>query len=178
MTQPFEDFDLSGFWDDSEFARKEYLDEPLTDNLLSSVEMQLGYKLPSAYVALMRQKNGGMPVRREYRTSSPTSWATDHIAITGIFGIGNAKGSLASSMGSQFWIDDWDYPPIGVYFCDCPSAGHDMLCLDYRECGPAGEPKVVHVDEAFDYRITMVAQNFETFIKGLTLEFSSAKSDE
>ena len=53
-----------------------------------------------------------------------------------------------------------------------------MLCLDYRECGPAGEPKVVHVDEAFDYRITMVAQNFETFIKGLTLEFSSAKSDE
>ncbi|WP_246703385.1 MULTISPECIES: SMI1/KNR4 family protein [unclassified Rhizobium] len=178
MTQPFEDFDLSDFWDDSEFARKEYLDEPLTDSLLSSVQTQLGYKLPSAYVALMRQQNGGMPIRREHRVASPTSWANDHIAITGIFGIGCTKGSLASSMGNQFWIDDWDYPPIGIYFCDCPSAGHDMLCLDYRECGPEGKPRVVHVDEAFDYRITMVAQNFETFVKGLTSEFSSAEHEK
>ena len=50
-------------------------------------------------------------------------------------------------MNSQFWIDEWGHPPIGIYFADCPSAGHDMIALDYRDCGKSGEPCVVHVDQ-------------------------------
>jgi hypothetical protein len=42
-----------------------------------------------------------------------------------------------------------------------------MLCLDYRKCGPSGEPHVVHVDQEWNYKITPVAENFELFIKGL-----------
>ena len=64
-------------------------------------------------------------------------------------------------------IEEWEYPPIGVYFADCPSGGHDMLCLDYRACGPEGEPQVVHVDQEWDYKVTLVAENFEAFIHGL-----------
>lgn len=75
--------------------------------------------------------------------------------------------SLCGENGSQFWIDEWGYPSIGVYFADCPSAGHDMVCLDYRACGPQGEPSVVHVDQECDYKITFVAPTFEAFIRGL-----------
>jgi hypothetical protein len=60
-----------------------------------------------------------------------------------------------------------DYPAIGVYFADCPSGGHNMLCLDYRECGPAGEPAVVHVDQQSKYKVTVVAPSFEAFVRGL-----------
>jgi hypothetical protein len=98
---------------------------------------------------------------------TPTSWSKDHIAITWIFSIGATKShSLCDSLGSQFWIDEWGYPAIGVYFADCPSAGHDMLCLDYRACGPHGEPRVVHIDQEIDYRITVVAESFAAFLNG------------
>ena len=64
------------------------------------------------------------------------------------------------------------YPLIGVYFADCPSAGHDMFCLDYSACGPTGEPRVVHVDQEFDHRVVHVADRFEGFVRGLTqMEF-------
>ena len=164
----FEGFDLAGFWEHSEYAEREYVSEPLTPAMVAAVEQSLGYRLPAAYVELMQHQNGGVPVRTNHRAAARTSWAEDHVAITGIFGIGSQKScSLGGSSGSRFWIEDWQYPAIGVYFADCPSAGHDMLCLDYRACGPQGEPAVVHVDQEFDYAITAVAASFEAFVREL-----------
>lgn len=162
------DFDLETFWEQSEYADENYVDTPLTDRKLAEIEEALGFKLPAAYVALSKIQNGGIPTRTNHRTGEPTSWADDHVAISGIYSIGRSKAnSLCGEFASQFWIDEWGYPPVGVYFADCPSAGHDMLCLDYRECGPTGEPAVVHVDQECDYKITPVAPNFESFIRGL-----------
>ncbi|MFC0625905.1 hypothetical protein [Kribbella deserti] len=42
-----------------------------------------------------------------------------------------------------------------------------MIALDYRH---PGEPTVVHVDQAADYRITPLAPNFTTFVSALTDE--------
>ena len=170
---PFEGFDFTNFWDDNEYALKEYVSGPLSDELIASVEDELGYKLPASYIWLMKRHNGGMPVNTCYPTDEPTSWAEDHVAITGIFGIGREKDcSLCGSLGSQFMIDEWEYPAIGVAICDCPSAGHDMIFLDYRTCGPHGEPAVVHVDQENDYKITHLADSFEEFIRGLEPESS------
>jgi hypothetical protein len=164
----FADFDLAAFWETSDFATREYVDTPCTPETVAAVEAELGYKLPPAYIALATFQNGGTPRNTDHRTASRTSWAADHIAITGIFSIGNAKASsLCGDRGSRFFIEAWGYPEIGVYFADCPSAGHDMLCLDYRACGPQGEPTVVHVDQEFEYAITFVAPDFESFIRGL-----------
>jgi len=164
----YENFDLSSFWEKSDYGAREYVEEPITPEIVTSIEKALGYKLPNAYIELMKTQNGGMPNKTCHRTAESTSWAEDHVAITGIFSIGRKKRhSLCGSFGSQFWIDQWKYPAVGVYFADCPSAGHDMLCLDYRECGSEGEPKVVHIDQECDYKITLVAENFESFIRGL-----------
>ena len=168
---PFEGFDLTNFWDDNWYALKEYVSDPPSDELIASVEEELGYKLPAAYIWLMKQHNGGIPVNTCYPCDEPTCWADDHVAITGIFGIGREKScSLCGELGSQFMIDEWEYPAIGVAICDCPSAGHDMIFLDYRACGPQGEPAVVHVDQENDYKITHLADSFEESVRGLEHE--------
>lgn len=156
------------FWKRSAYATKQYVSEPLTNALIASIEKELGYTLPQSYIALMHTQNGGIPFNTCFPTKKPTSWSEDHIAINGIYGIGRTKPqSVCGSRGSQFMIDEWGYPPIGVYICDCPSAGHDMVALDYRACGNNGEPEVVHVDQENDYKITFLAKNFEAFITGL-----------
>lgn len=164
----FGDFDISDFWENSEYALKEYVGRPLDGATVRTVEQALGYKLPASYIELMSIQNGGIPRRRCHRTHVRTTWAQDHIAITGIYSIGSERPcSLCGQYSGQFWEEEWGYPPIGVYFADCPSAGHDMLCLDYRTCGASGEPQVVHVDQEWDYKVVVVAENFEAFIRGL-----------
>lgn len=166
-----DDFDFSDFWDDSDYARENYVEEPVTPELLRAAEKELGFRLPAAYVALMRSQNGGIPKRTCFPTREATSWAEDHIAITGFLGIGrNRTYSLLGRLGSRFMQEEWGYPTFGVCICDCPSGGHDMVMLDYRACGPEGEPAVVHVDQELDYRVTFLAPDFETFVRGLVDE--------
>jgi hypothetical protein len=168
---PFEDFDFTNFLDDRDYALKKYVAEPPTDELIASVEEELGYTLPASYIAMMKLRNGVIPINTCFPTEEGTSWAIDHIAITGIMGIGRKKTySLCGGLGSQFMIEEWGYPDIGVVICDCPSAGHDVVMLDYRTCDRDGEPKVIHVDQEDDYKITFLAKNFETFIRGLVNE--------
>jgi tetratricopeptide (TPR) repeat protein len=160
--------DLSSFWEDSDYALKEYVLAPPDDALIASVEEELGYKLPASYIEMMKLHNGGIPYNTSHPTSTPTSWAPDHVALSGIYGIGrDNNNSLCGHFGSPFMIEEWGYPDIGVVFCDCPSGGHDVLMLDYRSCGKDGEPQVIHVDQEGDYAITYVAPNFASFIRGL-----------
>ncbi|MGO8745479.1 MAG: SMI1/KNR4 family protein [Thermoguttaceae bacterium] len=171
MAKIYDGFDLAGFWEDSDYARKEYVEEPLSDDLVSSIETELGVRLPASYLVLMKTQNGGIPRNTCFPTKTRTSWAEDHVAITGIFGAGRNKTySLCGEHGSTFMQEMWGYPQWGICVCDCPSAGHDMIMLDYRQCGRDGEPEVVHVDQELDYRVTFLAKNFEAFIRGLVNE--------
>jgi hypothetical protein len=168
MPNALRGFDHADFWADSDYARQTYVSAPLTGEMLAIVERTLGYRLPAAYVELSKRQNGGIPKRTCHRAPSRTTWAADHIAIHAISAISTfPETALCGGIGSRFWNDEWGYPSIGVYFADCPSAGHDMVCLDYSQCGPTGEPRVVHVDQEVDYRITVIAPSFEAFLGGL-----------
>ena len=140
-------------------------DVPLTGEGLRSVEAELGRHLPDAYVSLARRHNGGWLGLSACPAPRQTTWAEDHVRITSLAAIGRSREfSLCGAAGSAFWVAEWGYPDIGVYIADCPSAGHDMIALDYRS---SGEPAVVHLDEEWDYRITVLAPDFETFLRML-----------
>ena len=162
------DLDVQEWWEDSAYALRKYVGPTQTDALVASVEDELGYGLPSSYVAMMRRHNGGIPRLSGFPTSTRTTWSDDHVAVTGIFGIGRDLAySLCGTAGSRFWIEEWGYPDLGVYFVDCPSAGHDMIAMDYRGVGPDGEPRIVHVDQERDYSVTVLAASFAEFVRGL-----------
>lgn len=175
-----DDIDLNDFWDDGAYARKNITDEPPSDTLIAELETELGYRFPASYVAFMKRHNGGTPRKTCFPSEEPTSWAEDHAAITSFLSIGRDKTySLGGNLGSRFMIEEWGYPDLGIYICDCPSAGHDMIALDYRACGPEGEPQVVHIDQEGDYHITFLAKDFESFVRGLVDEeaFDTSEDD-
>lgn len=167
----FKDVDFADFWNDSDYSASKYTEPAPSEELIVQIEAEFGYRLPDAYVELMRLRNGGCVERCCYPMEEPTCWAEDHIAITGFYAIGRtATYSLCGDLGAAFMRDEWGYPDIGIGIANTPSAGHEMIMLDYRACGPQGEPRVVHVDQESDYVITEVAPDFATFIRGLVSE--------
>jgi hypothetical protein len=179
--QPFDGFDFAGFWDDHPYSLENYVEPPPGDALIASIERELGgYQLPAAYIDLARRHNGGLVKRNCHPMKERTGWSADHVAISGLFAIGRtAIHSLAGQLGARFMIEEWGYPPIGIAIADTPSAGHELIMLDYRACGKRGEPQVVYVDQEDDYRIVVVAPDFETFIRGLVDEsaYDTAAAD-
>jgi len=152
------------FWDDSDY----FTGPALTAESVAGAEASLGYSLPAAYVELLRSRNGGCPRRDCFPTATPTSWADDHIALSGIRGIGGEWGIDSPTLGSEVMIKEWGYPRIGIVVGECPSAGHDVVMLDYSLCGQHGEPQVIHVETERDSpEITVLAPNFAKFIEGL-----------
>lgn len=158
----FENINLNDFWVEEEYA-KNYLSSPVTDDLIREIEAELGYKLPESYVYLMKLHNGGCPKRTVVKGT--------YCEIECIYGIGREiSRSLCGLMGYSNWIDEWEYPKIGIPICDTINGGHTMVFLDYRECGKDGEPKVVEIDQESDYEIEVLADNFEEFIGKLVYE--------
>ena len=174
---PFEGFELSDFWREDSWARK-YACPPLMPAIVAEAERMLGYKLPASYIWLMERQNGGVPVKTCFPTCVPTSWADDHIMIETIFGVDVYNRVLVNSIltETKLMVEEWGYPPIGIAICDCPTGGHQEVFLDYRACGPRGEPKVVYVDQEDAYSILPLADTFEDFVRGLA--DSSAYEDE
>ena len=145
----------------------------VSDVMVLEAEASLGVRLPRAYVALLRQQNGGVPARCCFPMTQRTSWAPDHFEVSSLLGVGFEEG-IDGEYGSRYLIGEWGYPDVGVVIFDTPSAGHDTVMLDYRECGSQGEPRVVYVDE--DRIPLIVAPTFAAFIESL-VECASFRRD-
>ena len=157
--KPFENFDWKSFWDNSDGYTDDYAGKAPTDRDILDIEKATGYKLPESYIELIKHQNGGIPVNNIVTTDNLC------VHLVGIYGIDKDKEcSVCGCYGTEFWLEEWGYPAIGLVIADTISGGHDMIFLDYSECGPEGEPMVTLVDQEDDYSQEILADNFEEFI--------------
>lgn len=106
-------------------------------------------------------------------------WIPSTYSVESIFGVDCEKPySLCGEQGSRFWVEEWGYPDIGIAICDTNSGGHDMVFLDYSDCGPQGEPCVVIIDQESDYETTYLADDFASFVGGLFEEDEEDSDDD
>ncbi|MDR2108762.1 MAG: SMI1/KNR4 family protein [Coriobacteriales bacterium] len=167
----FDRIESDDFWDDCDYALEEYVGAPATDEMFAQTEKALGYRLPESYKQMMRRHNGGLVRYGLFPRPFFAYNEPDEIHISGIMGVDPSKPySLCGEFGCRSIIQKWRYPALGIGVCSCPSAGHDLVFLDYRHCGPEGEPEVIHIDQESDYAVTYLAPNFEDFILGLEKE--------
>lgn len=139
---------------------------PLTASMVEAAEAALGVRLPRAYISVLETCNGGDLRRTACPTSEPTSWHDDYVEIRDLMGIGGSDHCIDEELGSQYLIEEWGYPEPGVVLS---SEGHTAFLLDYRECGPTGEPRVIFVDVDTDEEphVVVLAPNFSAFIDAL-----------
>lgn len=158
MTQ-FNDMFIRRFWNDNDPDADLYMDDPAGSIQVAQVEKELDYQLPESYVRLMRNHNGGIP----YNTCFPLPDG-NYIEISGFFSIGKQmSNSLCGSAGNKLFKQSWGYPDYGVYIADTDTEDMDLILLDYRQCGPDGEPAVACVN-AERQTVMLLAPDFETFV--------------
>ena len=162
-TLAFKNFDHQSFGLECDYSSKTYEENAPSDEMILKVEEELGYKLPKSYVEFMKEHNGGMVQKSCFLSNN-----FELILIEGFLSIGEGKiKSLLGEHGSKFWVEEWEYPDIGIYICDTISGGHDMVALDYSKCGKSGEPSVVWIAQENEYEKTILAKNFQVFVEGL-----------
>ena len=175
----FDEDVLKNLWNNDKYSLKEYVGKFPTDEDLKKAEKDLGYRLPESYKVLMKNQNGGELRKNNFEGPFKRNWASVIFDVEYISGVDSSKRySLCGEFGSKFWIEEWKYPNIGIAICGTSSGGHDMIFLDYSDCGPEGEPCVVHIDQEGGYEITYLADNFKDFIDGLFPSLEDEDEDD
>ena len=139
---------------------------PLKAVMVRAAEKALGYRLPTAYVEMLKVCNGAALKRSVFPTKKCPRWADDHVAFEQVMGIGGDWG-IDGETGSAYLITEWDYPNVGVVIS---SDGHTAFMLDYSKCGPEGEPQVIWIDtETASGKpdVVVLAPDFGTFLAKL-----------
>ncbi len=164
----FDKIDLTKFWDEDDYYKKSCTGEILTDEMLIATEKELGYRLPDSYKEFMKIRNGGKPVK-DFFVSEKDRYC---VQLGMFFSISEDKqNSIFGEFSNEFWYEIWRYPcDIGVIIADTISAGHEMIYLDYRECGKSGEPKVCICLQESDFETIHLANNFDEFVNNLKSE--------
>ncbi|USK32562.1 SMI1/KNR4 family protein [Bacillus sp. F19] len=139
--------------------------EPLTDQLVKTVEDKFEVKFPKSYLRILFEQNGGSIIYDSFPTAIPTSWADDHIHIDHIKGIGEENGVSESS----YFIKEWGLPEGIILFS---GDGHSWIALDYRVTKE--EPPIIYIDTDSNLIMTL-APNFEAF---LTCLYKNNEVDE
>ncbi|MFD3654569.1 SMI1/KNR4 family protein [Streptomyces sp. NPDC058620] len=149
------------FWD-RDF---EEVQPPLTDAAVQEAEAELGVRLPSSLLEILRIRNGGVVASRwnAFPTTAPTSWSEDHVSLDEVMGIGRRENQ-SSLLDTPYLVGEWELPSSLVLVS---GDGHSWIALDYRECGRQGEPSLTWFDADEETELALAA-DFTTFVERLT----------
>lgn len=137
----------------------------LTERMVDSAERLLGYKLPEAYLAVLKELNGGYLHKFTFELAEKIEGQGEFVCMPEIFGIGYERG-IDGQYGSTYLIKEWGYPNIGIVIS---SEGHTAIMLNYSMCGTEGEPSVVFIDVEWQDgpRTALLASTFSEFYNSL-----------
>jgi SMI1 / KNR4 family (SUKH-1) len=164
---PFDEV-IQRFWRPGQVPGETYgVDPPLTRAAISDAERKLGVRLPPDYLALLRVQNGGRVAEDfdGFVVDPPGPHGESFVALVDMDGLGG-PGSVCHVQRSEDRHDPDYGPPEGLVLIGSPDAGHQFLALDYRECGPDGEPSVVWTDTELVSNFAL-APTFRAFVEGL-----------
>ena len=139
-----------------------YNHPPLTDEMVSVAERELGVKLPAEYIALLRIQNGGYTQGFGFPMNQRTSWSEDHVPLGDLAGIvtDSQIRTALNILDTAYLTDEWELPPRQVLLS---GDGHWWITLDYRN---SNFPSVAWIDTESDEDVE-VAPSFAAFLDGL-----------
>ncbi|NYV76506.1 SMI1/KNR4 family protein [Streptomyces sp. UH6] len=151
------------FWGDGDHG----VQPPLTDEMVREAEGVLGVTLPPALLDLLRLRNGGIVAdeHEAFPTSRPTSWSEDQVPFDVLMGIGRRE-ETTSLLDTPYLLAEWGLPAALVLLS---GDGHCWIGLDYRACGPDGEPSVTWFETDLGTELHL-ADDFRSFVEGLTAD--------
>ncbi|WP_433663955.1 SMI1/KNR4 family protein [Nocardia sp. CA-128927] len=152
---------MASFWGDSDYG----VFPPLTDEAIREAEDRFGVTLPASLVRLLRVQNGGTVAKQRNAFPFPphTPGGDRYAPFDVVMGISPAD-AFVSMLDTPYLVAEWGLPTPIVLLA---GNGHWWVGLDYRSCGPQGEPSVAFFDADRESSLTL-ASDFETFLQGLT----------
>lgn len=138
-----------------------YCLESISKDVIEDYERMKDIQLPESYKENILIQNGGEIKFNAFPTKQSTRWASDHIYIAHIFGLGKGDNSISHS---DYYIKEWELPEGIILFS---GTGHTWLAFDYRQTKE--DPPIIYVDT--ERSITLkIATNFDEFLQGLYVE--------
>lgn len=147
----------------TDFWSSEYsINPPLTDEMVLFAEKELGVKLPSLLIDLLKVQNGGYTKGFVFPTITPTSWSENHIPFSELYGIVTVPmpKTVHNLLFTYYMTKEWGLPNKQVLLS---GDGHYWITLDYRK-GLVPTIRWIDIEMGEDIHI---ADNFESFINGL-----------
>lgn len=135
--------------------------EPLTDEMIERAEIKLGVKLPTEYIELIRERNGGslnyscFPVTGKDADKLGKSITIDHI-----MGIGKDNGGI---LQSSFFAEEFELKSKLIPFY---GDGDSWICFDYNKKGPFKDPAISYA-HSHSGEVIEISPDFKTFLEEL-----------
>jgi hypothetical protein len=159
-------------WDPS-YKEKDLVLEPLANEDVKLAEEAYQVLLPSEYIKVLREQNGGFLRTNAIPVNFPSFYAEGYVQLDHLLGIKKDQGIMESS----YLLPEWGI--TDTRFIAISGEGHEWITLDYRESST--EPKITHISvHEEEPVIHTIAQSFSELLQMMVstnLDYEDVETD-